>query len=61
MATSRFRGETFHITVHNSAGAGRAAPRMEVDGRPVGGNLVTPGPRGGERNVEVWLEGEAAS
>ena len=54
-ATRRFRGETLHITVHNPQGACRGVVKMTVDGEAVDGNLITPGPSGGERHIEVWL------
>jgi cellobiose phosphorylase len=51
----RFRGEMLHIRVHNPGGVGRGVVRMSVDGNEIAGNLLQPGPVGGEREIEVWL------
>lgn len=53
--TRRFRGETLHIRVHNPDGVCSGVLRILVDGKAVAGNLVPPGPAGGERRVEVWM------
>jgi cellobiose phosphorylase len=59
-ATRRFRGERLQVTVHNPEGVCRGVIKMTVDGEVVAGNLVTPGARGGEREIEVWLGNQHA-
>ncbi len=59
-ATRRFRGERLGVTVHNPEGVCRGVVKMTVDGQVVAGNLVTPGARGGEREIEVWLGNQHA-
>ncbi len=53
--TRKFRGETLQIKVHNPAGPKRGIIKISMDGTAIDGNLIAPGPRGGERRVEVWL------
>jgi cellobiose phosphorylase len=56
-ASRRFRGQMFHITVHNPHGAGKGVAEMRVDGKLIPGNLIPPDLPGVEHKVEVWLGG----
>ena len=53
--TRHFRGEKLHITVHNPDGVNRGRRENDRGWEPGRGNLVSPGPAGGEREIEVWL------
>ena len=53
--TRRFRGEVYHITVHNPQAVSHGVSKVLVDGEAQRGNLILPGARGGERQIEVWL------
>ncbi len=52
-ATRRFRGRTFHITVHNPQHVCKGVAEMVVDGEPMPGNLI---PLDGGETVEVLLK-----
>jgi len=54
-AERTFRGCRLHIRVNNPQHVCRGVGRMEVDGLPVEGNLVTLDGPGSEYFVEVWL------
>lgn len=54
----QFRGQRFHITVHNPSNVCQGVTRMTVDGVPVRGNLVPANLPGNTHKVEAWL-GEA--
>ena len=54
-AVRRFRGRTFHITVHNPDSVCKGVVKMVVNGKELPGNLIPPDLPGGEQNVEVWL------
>ena len=51
-----FRGCILEITVHNPNGVCKGVAAMEVDGRPVAGNLLQPPESGGKQFIEVWLD-----
>ena len=54
-ARRRFRGRTFHITVHNPRHVCKGVVKMSVDGKSVPGNLIPPDLPEVEHQVEVWL------
>lgn len=54
-ASRRFRGQLFHIKVHNPHGVCKGVTRMTVDGREVAGNMVPLGLEGDEHAAELWL------
>ncbi|HWQ46260.1 MAG TPA: glycosyl hydrolase family 65 protein [Longilinea sp.] len=53
--TRRFRGESYHITVHNPQHVCKGVARLEVDGQPIPGSLVPLDGGTGVHKVEVWL------
>jgi len=55
-ATRRFRGQTFHITVHNPGHVCKGVGKISLDGETVPGNLIPADLPGAEHRVEVWLE-----
>jgi len=56
-ATRRFRGTTFSIIVHKSAGVTGRVVRLTIDGVPLAGNLVPPPSHPGERvHIEAFVE-----
>jgi cellobiose phosphorylase len=56
-ATRGFRGATYQITVHKPKGASGRVTRLEVDGRPIAGNLVPlPAAVGQAIEVQAFVE-----
>ncbi|HSF80616.1 MAG TPA: glycosyl hydrolase family 65 protein [Anaerolineales bacterium] len=53
--TRRFRGQRFHITIHNPRNVCNGVIRMTVDGKDILGNLVPLDLPGDEHQVETWL------
>jgi cellobiose phosphorylase len=51
----RFRGEMFHIRVHNPQHVCKGVIEIKVDGNPISENLVPVDLPGDEHHVEVWL------
>ena len=54
-AVRRFRGQLFHITVHNPQEVCKGVVRMVIDGKQTAGNLIPAGLPGDEHQVDVWL------
>jgi cellobiose phosphorylase len=55
--TRRFRGSTYHITIHKAAGVTGRVCRLVVDGQAIEGSLVPlPAVAGGEVSVEAHIE-----
>jgi cellobiose phosphorylase len=50
----RFRGAVYHITVRNPSGAQKGVLSVVVDGSPLDGRIITPGP-GGDVAVDVTM------
>jgi len=51
----RFRGQMFHITVHNPQKVCQGVVKMTISGEVVPGNLIPPDLPGDEHQVDVWL------
>ena len=56
-ATRRLRGATYEIEVRKPRGAGGQVSRLEVDGRPLDGNLVPLAPAGTTVEVLAVIDG----
>jgi cellobiose phosphorylase len=54
-AVRRFRGQMFHISVHNPQGVSKGVAETRVDGKLVPGNVIPLNLPGAEHQVEVWL------
>jgi cellobiose phosphorylase len=54
-AVRRFRGQIFHITVHNSQHVCKGVVRMCIDGKDVPGNIIPLDLPGSEHRIEAWL------
>ena len=54
-ASRQFRGQMFHITVHNPHNVCQGVGKMIIDGEEVLGNLIPVNLAGKEHQVEVWL------
>jgi cellobiose phosphorylase len=54
-AIRRFRRATYEITVHNPEGVCSGVARMEVDGKPMEGNLVPLASQGSLVRVSLTL------
>jgi cellobiose phosphorylase len=54
-AARRFRGRTYHISVHNPEHVCRGATRIELDGQGFSGIRIPPDLPGESHQVEVWL------
>jgi cellobiose phosphorylase len=57
VATRRFRGATYHISVRKPRGVIGRVSSVTVDGRPIDGNLVPPAPAGADTRVEADVAG----
>jgi N,N'-diacetylchitobiose phosphorylase len=57
-ATRKFRGKTYHLTVHNPQHICRGVSVMQVDGKEQKSNLIPPDRPGDECRVEIWLGGK---
>jgi Cellobiose phosphorylase len=53
--TRRFRGQTWHITIHNPDHVCKGVKRVVADGKEMAENLVPFHPGVAGREVEVWL------
>jgi cellobiose phosphorylase len=53
--TRRFRGEVYHITVHNPQHVSKGVSRLMVDGQAMPGNIISLVGGAGAHQVEVWL------
>jgi cellobiose phosphorylase len=54
-ADRHFRGQMFHIKVHNPEEVCQGVVRMTIDGTEAAGNLIPAGLDGDVHRVEVWL------
>ena len=50
-----FRGEKYHLTVHNPNTKNKGVVRMVVDGKDLPGNLIPSELPGSDHQVEIWL------
>ncbi len=55
--TRKFRGKTYHITVHNPDHVNSGVTRTLLNGKTITGNLIPVNAPGDEQQVEVWLGG----
>jgi cellobiose phosphorylase len=54
-ADRRFRGQQFHIQVHNPQKMCKGVAKLSLDGAVLPGTLIPPDLPGGEHRVEAWL------
>ena len=54
-AVRLFRGEKYHLTVHNPNTKNKGVVRMVVDGKDLPGNLIPSELPGSDHQVEIWL------
>ena len=53
--TRKYRGATYDISVENPNSVSKGVARLELDGKPLDGNLVPAQPAGGRHRVKVVL------
>ena len=51
----QYRGQRFHITIHNPHKVCKGIVKMIIDGKETPGNLIPPELAGEEHRVEAWL------